>query len=99
MDIKIKQIDLFELILTIKDANALDQIKQNILQFLPKTTKEKYKEEDIEDLLPYTIKLNQTFDIEQLAKEQNYGIDPEKMDRLIEEMNIQEPLEDLLKMI
>lgn len=34
MDIKVKQIDLFELILTIKDAKALDQIKQNILTLL-----------------------------------------------------------------
>ena len=41
-----------------------------------------------------------TISVEELIEEQNYtGIDKAKMDRLIEEMDIQEPLEDLLKML
>ncbi len=40
------------------------------------------------------------FDIERLKKEQNYqGFDKEEVDRLIEEIDIQEPIEELLKMI
>ncbi len=41
-----------------------------------------------------------TITVEELIEEQNYkGIDKAKMDRLIQEMDIQEPLEDLLKML
>jgi len=41
-----------------------------------------------------------TITVEELIEEQNYkGIDKAKMDRLIDEMDIQEPLEDLLKML
>lgn len=41
-----------------------------------------------------------TITVEELIEEQNYkGIDKAKMDRLIEEMDIQEPLEDLLEML
>lgn len=40
------------------------------------------------------------FDIEQLKKEQNYqGFDKEEVDRLIKEIDIQEPIEELLKMV
>lgn len=39
-------------------------------------------------------------DIEQLKKEQNYqGFNKEEVDRLIKEIDIQEPIEELLEMI
>lgn len=39
-------------------------------------------------------------DIEQLKKEQNYqGFDKKEVDRLIKEIDLQEPLEDLINMI
>lgn len=38
--------------------------------------------------------------IDQLVKEQNYkGLSAEKVDQLIEAIGIEEPIEDLLKMI
>ena len=42
----------------------------------------------------------ENLDIEQLKKEQNYrGFDKKEVDRLIKEINIQEPIEELLEMI
>ncbi|MEM6320562.1 MAG: hypothetical protein AAF960_23035 [Bacteroidota bacterium] len=39
-------------------------------------------------------------DIDQIMKEQNYqGADKQVIDNLIDEMTIEEPIEDLLKMI
>lgn len=39
-------------------------------------------------------------DVEQLKKEQNYqGFDKEEVNRLIKEIDLQEPIEDLLEMI
>ena len=44
--------------------------------------------------------VREKFDIEQLKKEQNYqGFDKEEVDRLIKEIDIQEPIEELLKMV
>ncbi len=38
--------------------------------------------------------------VDQLVKEQGYkGVDKAKVDQLIEEINIEEPIEDLLKML
>ena len=44
--------------------------------------------------------MRKTLDIEQLKTEQNYqGFNRSTTDRLIEEINLQEPLEELLAMI
>ena len=44
--------------------------------------------------------IREKLDIEQLKKEQNYqGFDKEEVDRLIKEIDLQEPIEELLKMI
>ena len=44
--------------------------------------------------------IREKLDIEQLKKEQNYqGFDKEEIDRLIKEIDLQEPIEELLKMI
>lgn len=44
--------------------------------------------------------IREKLDIEQLKKEQNYqGFDKEEVDRLIKEIDLQEPIEELLGMI
>ena len=44
--------------------------------------------------------IREKLDIEQLKKEQNYqGFDKEEVDRLIKEIDLQEPIEELIKMI
>ena len=44
--------------------------------------------------------IREKLDIEQLKKEQNYqGFDKEEVDRLIKEIDLQEPIEELLEMI
>ena len=44
--------------------------------------------------------IREKLDIEQLKKEQNYqGFDKEEVDRLIKEIDPQEPIEELLEMI
>ena len=44
--------------------------------------------------------IREKLDLEQLKKEQNYqGFDKEEVDRLIKEIDLQEPIEELLEMI
>ncbi len=41
-----------------------------------------------------------TLDLEQMMKEQGYkGVDWQKVDKIVAEMNIQEPIEELLKQL
>ena len=44
--------------------------------------------------------MREELDIEQLKLEQNYkGFNKEEVDQLIKEIDIQEPIEDLLRMV
>lgn len=44
--------------------------------------------------------MRKTISVEELKKEQNYqGIDREKFDKLVAELDIQEPIEELLAML
>ena len=51
-------------------------------------------------LLSLVKPIRKKLDIEVLKKEQNYqGVDQKEVDQLIEEIDLQEPLEELLEMI
>ncbi len=51
-------------------------------------------------LAKYAGKIEENLDLDKIMKEQNYsGIDIEKMDRLVKEANIEESIEELLKML
>lgn len=51
-------------------------------------------------LMEIVNRVKNKFDIDQLKKEQNYqGFDKEEVNQLIKEIDIQEPIEELLKMI
>lgn len=74
----------------------LDKIEAKIVQLVPKEN----RLEEPNVAYQYQAKLDEKFDLEEIAKEQGYkGPDREKMNELIRKMDIQTPLEDLLKMI
>ena len=88
----------------------LDSRKQQLIQRIVQIKEEKHLlilEQYVMDIEQENIDFEaifkpakKTITVEELIEEQNYkGIDKAKMDRLIDEMDIQEPLEDLLKML
>ena len=88
----------------------LDSRKQQLIQRIAQIKEEKHFlmlerymtdiEQENTDLEAIFKPVKKTITVEELIEEQNYtGIDKAKMDRLIEEMDIQEPLEDLLEML
>jgi len=88
----------------------LNHRKQQLIQRIAQIKEEKHLlmlERYVADIEEENIEFEaifkpakKTITVEELIEEQNYtGIDKAKMDRLIEEMDIQEPLEDLLKML
>ncbi len=88
----------------------LDNRKQQLIQRIAQIKEEKHLlmlerymtdiEQESIDLEAIFKPAKKTITVEELIEEQNYkGIDKAKMDRLIEEMDMQEPLEDLLKML
>jgi len=101
MNIEIKKYNIIQLIMSVADEQLIDQINSKVRQLVP--VKEEVSEDIslVEDpITKYSTVIEQEFDLEKIKKEQNYtGIDAKKMYRLIEEADIQEPIEDLLKMI
>jgi len=98
MNIEVKKYNIIQLIMSVADEQLIDQISSKVQQLIP------VKEEDVsiveDPIIKYSTVIEQDFDLEKIKKEQNYqGIDAEKMYRLIKEADIQEPIEDLLKMI
>ncbi len=88
----------------------LNHRKQQLIQRIAQIKEEKHLlmlERYVTDIEQENIELDaifkpskKTITVEELIEEQNYtGIDKAKMDGLIEEMDIQEPLEDLLEML
>jgi hypothetical protein len=48
----------------------------------------------------FAERISQTLDLEEIKKKQNYkGVDRAKIDKIIQTMNITEPIEDLLEML
>ena len=91
-------------------ASNLENRKQHLIRRIAQIKEEKHLlilEQYVMDIEQENIDFEAIFEpakktitLEELIKEQNYtGIDKVKMDKLIQEMDIQEPLEDLLKML
>jgi len=102
MNIEIKKYNIIQLIMSVADEQLIDQISRNVRQLVP--AKEEDVLEDVsileEPISQYGIVIKEEIDLEQIKKEQNYQrFDPDEMDRLVEEADIQEPIEELLKMI
>jgi hypothetical protein len=51
-------------------------------------------------LSKFAVKIEEKLDLEKLKEEQNFkGVDPEKMDRLAKEANIEESIDELFEML
>ncbi len=90
MTAEVKKIKLIKQIAETQDRAVLEQI-ESILD----------KSFEIDLNIKNLVKpIKNKIDIEQLKKEQNYkGFDKREVDQLIKEIDLQEPLEDLIRAI
>ena len=90
MTVETKKYKLIEKITSLQDEEVLNKLELVL--------KEYSKGNLI--LMDIVKPIREKLDIEQLKKEQNYqGFDKEEIDRLIKEIDLQEPIEKLLEMI
>ncbi len=92
MGIETKKKNIMSLISSISDEKLIDEIEAKIVHLVPKLKND--------DLQKYQTKIVDIFDLDQLKKDQNY-VSPNLSDieKLIAEADIQEPIDELLKMI
>jgi hypothetical protein len=90
MTVEAKKYKLIKKITDLQDEDVLNKLELLLKQYSKGNS-----------ILMQIVKpIREEFDIEQLKKEQNYqGFDKEEVDRLIKEIDIQEPIEELLKMV
>jgi len=97
MNLETKKNSIIQVILSIADEDLLDQISKKLIRLVPSSKNDIVKDNILDK---YRSVIEADFDLEKIKKEQDYrGIDSQKMERLIKEADIQEPIEDLLKMI
>ena len=93
INLKAKKERIINFINSINDEAAIDEISAKVLgpfDELPEG----------EDILKYLGHIEEEFDIEKLAREQNYtGIDMEKMDRILADFDVPQSTEELLAML
>ena len=90
MGIEIRKYKLIEQLMEVSDEDTLQNIEHIFSTYLNRVKSIKHL------IKPTREKLN----IDELIKEQNYkGADKSIIDNLVDEMAIEEPIEDLLKMI
>lgn len=106
MTISSLKTELIGEILQLKDENVLQQIKQYIsdkkskIQMSRKVSAERRTRNLPADLKRHVKSLAVTTDFDAILREQNYRtIDRIAFDKVVDELNIQEPLADLIKMI
>ena len=104
MNIEVKKITLAKIILSLENERVLEQMYKNILELVESISDEKIEtksNKNIElDLENYRTEIQPTFSLEEEMKKQNF-VSPNKsiVFSLIKEAAIEEPLEDLLKMV
>lgn len=90
MTIEAKKYHLLELITDIQDENMLAGIELMLKEFIVSSQK----------VVHVGKPIRQNLLVEDLAQEQDYqGIEKKKFDRLIGEIHVEEPIEDLLRMV
>ncbi len=90
MTVETKKYKLIEKITSLKDEEVLNKLELVLNE---------YSRGNL-ILMEIVKPIREKLDIEQLKKEQNYqGFDKEEVDRLIKEIDLQEPIEELLEMI
>lgn len=104
MNAEAKKITLAKIILSIENEKILEEMYKNIVELAANTATEILELENnknIEiDLENYRTEIKPTFSLEEEMKKQNF-VSPNKsiVFSLIDEAAIEEPLEDLLKMV
>ncbi len=90
MTIEARKYQLIEEIMQLSDEQVLRKFEEILKEY-----------HDSMGSIWYLIKpTSEKTDIDRLIKEQGFkGIDKAKMDKLVEEIGIEEPIEDLLEMI
>ncbi len=87
-----RKINLIVKITKLDDETALRELENTV-----EIVESRQTEKKLEILRKLARPIREKTDIEQIKKEQNWnGVDREEFDRLIKEMDIQEPLEQLL---
>lgn len=90
MTVETKKYKLIEKITSLQDEEVLNKLELVL---------DEYSRGNL-ILMDIVKPIREKLDIEQLKKEQNYqGFDKEEVDRLIKEIDLQEPIEELIKMI
>lgn len=90
MTVETKKYKLIEKITSLQDEEVLNKLELLL---------DEYSKGNL-ILMEIVKPIRENLDVEQLKKEQNYqGFDKEEVDRLIKEIDLQEPIEELLKMI
>lgn len=90
MTIETRKYQLIEGIMKVTDEDIIGKLEKILNEF-------NQASESIKHLIKPTRK---ELNVDELIKEQGFtGVDKEKLDHLIEEMAIEEPIEDLLEMI
>jgi hypothetical protein len=99
MDIAAKKNFLIDKILRLTSAEQLDWV-ENALEQAEHINDKATETVDEEDYRQYLSPIKDDIDIDEMIKEQNYqGYDSSRAEELAREMDIQEPLDELLKML
>jgi len=89
MTVETKKYKLIEKITSLQDEEVLNKLELLLKEYSSGNA----------ILMEIVKPMREELDIEQLKLEQNYkGFNKEEVDQLIKEINIQEPIEDLLRM-
>ncbi len=89
MTVETKKYKLIEKITSLQDEEVLNKLELLLKEYSSGNA----------TLMEIVKPMSEELDIEQLKLEQNYkGFNKEEVDQLIKEINIQEPIEDLLRM-
>ena len=93
INLKAKKERIINYINAVDDETTIDEISAKVLgpfTELPES----------EDVLKYLTQVEEEFDLEKLAREQNYtGIDMEKIDRILADFDVPQSTEELLAML
>ena len=90
MTIEARKYHLIEGIMQVSDEGAIEKLEQILKEYA-----------ESRDSIRHLLKpMKQKLDVDQLVEEQNFqGVNTEKIEQLIKEINLEEPIEDLLEMI
>lgn len=92
MNIEAKKKSIIGLIKSVTDENVIDEINAKVVNLIPK--------DNNENLNKFRVRVLEKFDLDLIKDQQNYNSPTiEEINDLIDEADIQEPIDELLNMI